>query len=400
MGLEEGADRCLFCDAALIAGVNRTEEHLFLAAIGGRTVTSRATCLACNNKFSTLVTGKADEELARYFEVPRNLLGIWSGRDRPPPTLKGFGRLPSGGLYDLAPGGAPVPQAAKVPTEAEIASSAEQVLAARTPEEAVRTVEILRLRGYKVETGQAQRVQEQARGSTASLEADVDGAYRSIARLALVAACVVYGNANARRFSDSRLRQSAVISDAPIREFVALDFVNAWPRLELRAHRRSPDAEQSGFEHSVSFADVDGRWICYVELFGGFRFVVRMGAAAGLPARGMAINPRSRKVARFEADVHFLGATAPLVDPALSQYDSERDVGKRAAIERIKTAWLAETSAVNISQWRDELLDELDELSDPAERERALSRWVRRVAEVQLGAGWSEEIELPFNEDN
>lgn len=392
-------DKCLFCDVTLIEGANTTGEHVFLAALGGRTVTSRATCRACNNLFSTLATGKADDELARYFEVPRNLLGIWTGRDRPPPTLKGFGQLPSGRLYDLAPGGAPVPQAARIPSEADIASSPEQVIAARTPEEAVRTVEILKLRGYKVETGQAKHVQQQALGSLASLDADVDAAYRSIARLALVAACVVYGNASARTFSDPGLRQSAKVADASIRAFVALDFVNSWPRLDLRAHSRSPDAEQSGFEHSVSFSDFDGRWICYVELFGGFRFVVRIGAASGLPPRGMAINPRSRKVARFDAGVHFPSAMTPLVDPALPQYARQRDIGKRDAIERIKVAWQTETSALNISRWRDELLSELDGLSEPTERARVLGLWARRVADVQFGDGWSEEIELPFNED-
>jgi len=370
---------------------------VFLAALGGRTVTSKAICHRCNNDFSTARTGKADEELARYFEVPRNLLSIWSGRDGQPPTLRDAGTLESGHPYDLAPGGVPLIQMSKPPSNAQVARFPFQGLVSRTPEEAARLVEIMKLRGHTLVMGQVQRIQQQVPPAKLSLKGDTPSVYRAIGKLALVAACVVYGNENVRRASNPKFRKVAASSDDSIADFVAADYVNRWPTLTPRPHRRSPDATQSGFEHSVCFADVGGVWAAYVELFGGFRFVVRLGAESGLRPCGIAINPRSRKVARFDGDLSF-DSSIPLLTANDPVHGTKTQEGLRTALTRVLDAWQSESTTEDAQLWADDLLTRTQGLGAD-ELNNAVHDWTERLAEVKLGKGWTEDIEIKFDED-
>ncbi len=388
-------DYCLFCDDKLQQGENSTGEHVFLAALGGRTVTSRAICHQCNNHFSTARTGKADEELARYFEVPRNLLSVWSGRDGQPPTLRGAGSLDTGQPYDLAPGGVPLIQGSKPPSNAQVAQSPAQSLVARTPEEAARLVEIMKLRGHTLEIGQVQHIQQQVPPAKLSLTGDVPSVYRAICKLALV---VVFGNENVRAASNPVLRKVAASTDASIADYVAVDYVNPWPTFAPRPHRRSPDATQSGFEHSVCFADVGSVWAAYVELFGGFRFVVRLGSASGLRPCGIAINPRSRKVARFDGDLTGLDTSIPLLIAADPVHKAKTQEGLRAALSRVADAWQSESTTADAQLWSDDLLARTQGMGS-GELDKAIHEWTERLAEVKFGKGWTEDIDLPFDED-
>ncbi len=105
-------DRCLFCDDELNL---KSDEHVFLPALGGRMISQATTCRSCNNAFSNNETGKIDDSLAESFVVVRNGLKIWTGRKGVPPTLFDAGEMPNGAKFSLAPGYIPIVNKANLP---------------------------------------------------------------------------------------------------------------------------------------------------------------------------------------------------------------------------------------------------------------------------------------------
>ena len=59
--------KCVFCDGNLPLASDGSEEHVFLSSLGGRLITTRAICAACNNAFSTGETEFADAVVGQFF---------------------------------------------------------------------------------------------------------------------------------------------------------------------------------------------------------------------------------------------------------------------------------------------------------------------------------------------
>ncbi|TAL32267.1 MAG: HNH endonuclease [Phenylobacterium sp.] len=74
---------CLFCDNKLDAATK--PEHVLLNALGGRKTSKKLICSVCNNEFG----GSIDAALANQVPLLRNLLQLYSGTGKPPPTIKG-----------------------------------------------------------------------------------------------------------------------------------------------------------------------------------------------------------------------------------------------------------------------------------------------------------------------
>ncbi len=393
---ENGMEKCLFCDCDLLPG---SEEHVFLSALGGRIATYRGLCKQCNNAFANAQTGKVDDALATGFEEIRNGLKVWSGRNGPPPTLIRAGSMPSGIEFDLAPGFVPVVRPGRLPNQLPVGS--EHMLAARDEADARRMLDILAKRGVSAQIGGATHVQQKVGTVHRSPSFDGPKVWRSVAKTAVVSFVVLYGNEQARRFVSPELRRAVRHGTPHIAEFAGWDFTNEWPEVvSLEPHSKTPQAQPSGFEHSVIVADVGKNSVAYVELFGGFRFSVVLGTRAHLPARGLAVNPREPRPARFILNVREPERYAPRYNGSLAFEEAQIRRGIEEAFGRAMQKWQEEAQASYTEDLANDLLARIEQAGDgEAARMTAINEFARKLAEVELGSGWSTDLGNIFIED-
>ncbi|MEK6384091.1 MAG: hypothetical protein V4797_05805 [Paraburkholderia tropica] len=389
-------EKCVFCDCDLLPG---SEEHVFLSALGGRIATYRALCEQCNNAFANAQTGKVDDALAKGFEEIRNGLKVWSGRNGSPPTLIKAGTLPSGIEFDLAPGFVPVVRAGRLPNQLPVGS--EHTLTARDEADARRMLDILEKRGISAQVGSAMHVQQKAGQIRRSLSFDGPKVWRSVAKTAVVSFVVLYGNEQARRFVSLELRQAVRHGTPSIANFAGWDFTNEWPAfISLEPHSKTPQAQRSGFEHSVVIADVGDNSVAYVTLFGGFRFSVVLGARTHLPVRGLAVNPREPRPARF-----IVNARAPeRYEPKhVGSFASEQTQIRDGIVQAFGCAmqtWQGEAHASYAEELANDLFARIEQAGEgDAARTMAINEFARKLAEVEFGSGWSTDLGSLFIED-
>lgn len=385
--------RCIFCDQDLAPG---SKEHVFLSALGGRVATRQATCVDCNNRFAAKAGDNVDDALAESFIVPRSALMIWTGRDRPPPTIRQAGILPSGHGYDLAPGFVPMPCRTDIP---KISTGPVQITA-KDVADGKRIMTILRAKGYQASVTNAERVIQKAPPTNLSISFDGPVIFRSIAKAALAGACLMHGNSVVLQASDKRLRE-AVFSGKPlITEFAGWDYVNPWPGVvSLSVHRRSSDPTISGFEHSLITCDVDSSWVGYLTLFGDFRFSVWLGPAIGLPSRGLAVNPRSRSLSRFEyvAAAPTRYARRNVISLKTEQSTTMSEVG--SSFNRVLDRWSNESRSEWFGTLTEELVSALGSTNDENEREGILRNWCEKVAVLEGGDAWKQALDETLVDD-
>lgn len=381
-------DQCIFCNAPLSPA---SEEHVFLAALGGRISTRRAMCIQCNNAFAA--DAKVDDSLAESFLIARCGLNIWSGRRKPAPTIRNAGVLDDGSPYDLAPGFVLrwVLRPSKIPPFGAIPSSA--TMSAKDEADVKRIINILRDRGEPIQISEMRRVQQQV--PLAKLEISIPGptVYRSIGKTALTAACILYGNQAVRQCSDLTFRAASRTGQPDITAFVGWDYINEWPcDTSYLPHSDNAEAVTSGFEHSVFICDVEADWIAYVGLFGKFRFTVWLGSASGLPAKGIAINPRAGTGGRM-----VMRATPPAKyhRRGTSSFMDEHEkikAGIHDAINSIMSVATAEAQEVWFDSLANELAQQVTQAPNESVVNEALSAWSEKVAAIHLGERWEETL--------
>jgi hypothetical protein len=383
-------DICIFCPTHLSPG---SVEHVFLSAIGGRLSTRRAICTACNSAFSAGF--KSDDAVADGFKTLRNALIIWTGRDKPPPTIEKAGLLENGIPYDLAPGLVPIIRRGKLPAKGELTPGQQLVIPASDMEDASRIIEILKGRGDAVVVGSIQKVSQKVPGSNLRMTFDGNSAWRSIAKTALTGACVMYGNATARSFTSQDLRRSARWGMPAISEFVCWDYTNSWPQiLSTKPHKNTPEAQQSGFEHTLLIADVEDSCVAYISLFGHFRFSVWLGAAASIAARGVSLNPRSMKPSRSECSF-----TIPktykrhAVDSNKNNFSTNSNEIANSVGEAL-AQWQKESRGQVALDMQQKLADRLANIEDQDERQKIINEWVAEVTTIEFGGAWIKDIEI------
>lgn len=390
-------EKCVFCDSDLLPG---SEEHVFLSALGGRIATYRALCEQCNNAFANAQTGKVDDALAKGFEEIRNGLKVWSGRNGPPPTLIKAGTTPEGIEFDLAPGFVPVVRTGRLPNQLPVGS--EHTLAARDEADARRMLDILAKRGISAKVGSATHVQQKVGQVHRSLSFDGTKVWRSIAKTAVVSFVVLYGNEQARRFVSPELRRAVRHGTPTIANFAGWDFTNEWPAfVSLEPHSKTPQAQPSGFEHSVVIADVGENSVAYVTLFGGFRFSVVLGTRTHLPVRGLAINPRAPRPARFIVNARAPERYAPRYDGSLASEQAQVQGGIQQAFGCAMQKWQEEAHASYAEELANDLLARIEQAGEgEAARTLAINEFAMKLAEVELGSGWSTDLGNLFIEDD
>lgn len=386
--------KCVFCDVDLLPADRGSEEHVFLSSLGGRLKTTRAICAKCNNAFATTETDNADTELSAFFEGPRNFLNIMSGRKDPPPTIENIYDPVSGNYYDLAPGMTPVPRKLWIPSKAAISAVTKVDLIAGNIKEANRAGEILKLRKIEVQELVAFAKSHRLGRMNYQMRLNKNPAYRSVAKTAIVAAVVLFGNEAVRKKASAEVR-SAARYGKDVRQFVGAALAPGWLHfINDRAHPDSPGAVASGFEHSAVFADVDGCWMAYLQFFGGFRFCVHLGVASGLPIRCLMINPRSPVHARLNVDI----GIPPTISNAAciaAQHDTSILAEITTAMSRILEACYAEGAHIQDEIRLKELADALNAAGDDeAARAQVMVKHSRKIATVDAGGIWTEPVDI------
>ena len=390
--------KCIFCGSDLNVG---SEEHVFLSALGGRITTRRAICLSCNNAFANDETGKVDDALAECFKHVRNGLKIWSGRNGPPPTLPKAGKMDDGGEFDLAPGFVPVMRKGNIPDVRQLSLGNEVVLTARDEADAERILNILAKQGVSVNSRRATKVQAKVPTVHASIAVDSTRVWRAVAKMATVAFVVLYGNEQAQRFIDPSVRAAIRHGNPSISNFTGWDFTNPWPEIaELRPHDKTPGARASGYEHSVIISDVGTNSVAYITLFGGWRFSALLGPHTGLPTRGLAINPRSSKPARF---IVIAKAPGRYVPKHVDSLTDEKDVvlsGFQAAFNNAMQKWSEEAHASYAEDLDMELRDRLDTVGDDeVKRDEAIRLFAEKIVRIEQGEAWITDLDTVLDED-
>ena len=392
------APKCVLCDYTLLPPPDGSEEHVFLSSLGGRLVTTRAICALCNNAFATSETEYADTVVSNFFEAPRNFLNIISGRRKPPPTIENLYDAASGHHYDLAPGMVPVPRRLQLPRTERLVKGSEHNLIARTEAEAVRAREILALRKIEVEKFVAYAASHKLGPLNYQMRlSNKNAAYRSFAKTAIVGGVVLYGNNVIRKKVSNELRSSTRFGAGNIRNFVRAAVTSDWVFfVNARAHPGFSTPSPSGFEHSIVFADIGGRWQAFLQFFGGFRFCVDLGEASGLPTRWIIVNPRSPVHAPYDADIG-LPEEVLLAAVALeAQHDPDVVSQFLTALSRVLEVCDDEGMRRQAELRTEEFSNELEAAGDDeAAREEVMARLSQKIAMIDSGGVWREPIDLP-----
>jgi len=388
--------KCLFCFDDLAPG---SEEHVFLSALGGRLTTRQATCSRCNNDFAKAEFGKIDDALADAFLLVRCALLIRSGRDQPPPTIVKAGRLQSGAEYDLAPGLVPITRRGLVPDFRTIQGNSVN-LVARDFGDAKRMIEIAEKRGVSPHVRKVERVETKAPRTEIASNLDLTKMWRAVAKTALVGSCVLYGNETVHSFADSRLRQAVKTGKPEISEYAGCDYVNIWPSvLSAAAHRHTPSATRSSFDHSLLVADVGEDSVAYVELFGAFRFSLRLGRKTGLPAKGFALNPRAR--GRIELAISTPANYERRCQGSYPDEARRTRKGFEDSMAKVLSTWDREASQQHFENLAQELIQLVEQTGfDDDARRVAISEWTQRIAQLENGHAWRTELDMSLVDDD
>lgn len=388
-------DKCIFCDSDLAPG---SEEHVFLSALGGRIATRRATCTSCNNAFANDQTGKVDDALAQGFEEVRNGLRIWSGRDGPPPTLVRAGAMSDGTEFDLAPGFVPITRAGKLPNQLD--TGTEHMLVARDEADANRLLSILAKRGVSADLRNAIKVQKKVPTVHRHISFDGPKVWRCVAKTAVVGCVVLYGNQRACALISENFRKAIRYGDPEINNYLGWDFVNKWPQtMALTPHAKTPNAKPSGFEHMLIVTDVDEHLVAYISLFGGWRFSCILGPKSNLSTRGLAVNPRSGKPARFVVE-----AKAPDLYLArrIDSFQKEHEAvmaGNNSAFGRAFEQWSFESREGYSLDLAAELEVDLAQAGKDEERRAdAINKFAKKLAHIEMGESWETTLDTMMDE--
>ncbi|WP_241696155.1 hypothetical protein [Solimonas terrae] len=300
--------------------------------------------------------------------------------------------MADGSEFDLAPGFVPILRPGKVPKNI---TTGPTTLVARDADDAKRLIGILNKRGLKAEQLTARAVSEKAPETRLRVMFDGPKITRTLAKTALTAACVLYGNAMVRRKADWCLCLAVKSGTPDINDYAGWDYSQGWPtNICWVPAEQCIDKSMSGFEHAVMFSDVGDDWVAYVSLFGDFRFSVRLGKKSGLPPEGLAINPRGTKHSRlsgtFTVSEHFERHW----NGRFSAEHATVSAGVTGAFNSVLSRWQAESRS-ELDEKRDQELGQALSAAgpDPGDIEKATARLLGKWMTIELGDRWEEDLD-------
>jgi hypothetical protein len=292
----------------------------------------------------------------------------------------------------------PISRAALVPDFGSIKGGSVTV-SARDEKDAKRILDIAKRRGLSPTLQKAESVITKVPWTTLSFAFDGTKVWRAIAKTALLGSCVLYGNEAIRTCSDVELRRSVKVGDPEISNYAGWDYVNAWPTVvTARPHRRTPSAIPSSFDHSLMVANVGNDCIAYVELFGAFRFSLRMGQATGLEPRGIALNPRTP--GRLQLSITAPVTYKPRHKHSLRDEATESQAGLKDSVTKVFAAWDKESTHQHIMELGEELQTQIAAAgSDEGIRNSVVAEWAAKITQLELGNAWRTELNTEFIDD-
>ena len=262
-------------------------------------------------------------------------------------------------------------------------------------------MDILDKRGLAFEASKGTKVQRKVPEVKFSPSFKGAKTLRSVSKTAITAFVVLYGNEAAQRVILSDLRAAVRYAAREIEEFSGWDFTNPWPVVnQTRPHRRSLEATVSGFEHSVVICEVRDCVVAYVELFGNVRFSMRLGPASGVEPKGLAINPRSVKAARFTLSVTPPSAYRLKDKSSFKAEHAANKAGLARAFAAAARTSQDEARSENSQKWASVLEDMVaDAGTDENARSAAMRAFAERMAAVEFGSGWQADLNVVSIDD-
>ncbi|WP_338570619.1 HNH endonuclease [Erwinia billingiae] len=390
--MQTNFEKCIFCNSLLTKG---SVEHVFPSALGGRITTKHATCQACNNAFSEVNNGAVEVALADNFRYIRNALNIWSGRGKPPPTLKDAGEFDDGVKFDLAPNLTPIVSKSRMPPKEETDNQSVLDFVAQDRDDARRILEILRKRGLKLESVNAKYITTKPPKIKASFMFDGNKIYRAISKIAVVSYVVLYGNS--RTLSDvyPNLRKSILSGIPDIKNYCGWDYTNEYPViLGTSPHENSPDAVQSGFEHRIFITNVNQHLVAYINLFGHFNFSVLLGNVSNIYPKCLTLNPIAGKSSRFH--INFTPPKSYIPKNINTMKNESKaiwnggTIAMNAVLERCHQ-FTTEEYSKKLSQ---ELMISIQTANSESDIDEIIRTFSEKLAHLETGLDWEEEIHL------
>jgi hypothetical protein len=189
------------------------------------------------------------------------------------------------------------------------------------------------------------------------------------------------------------------LGEPDISGYAGWDYVNPWPTVTSAVpHRRSPDAKPSRFDHSLMVVDVGDSLVAYVELFGAFRFSVRLGKRANIEPRGLALNPRIP--GRLMLSIIAPESYEPRRNGSMSAEFKANQEGLTNSLARVLSTWNEEATHRHVENLVEDLSQQMAQAGDDEDaRELVLAEWASRIARLELGHDWKEKLELEFFDD-
>lgn len=388
--MQSNSDKCIFCDVSFDKG---SLEHVFPSALGGRITTTHATCEKCNNVFSEASSDAVEIALADNFLYIRNALNVWSGRGKPPPTIKEAGQFDDGIMYDLAPNLTPIVSQSRIPSKEETHNKTVFDFVAQDINDANRIVGVLKQRGVNIENVNAKYVTTKAPVIKASIQFEGNKIFRAIAKIAVVSYVVLYGNLRARTDIYQTLRASIINGIPDITRYCGWDYTNDFPAIKsLNPHKRTPDAIQCGFEHSIFITNVNHQLVAYIKLFGEFNFSIILGNHSNITPKCLCLNPTSGKSSRFH-----IVFTPPIsyIPKHINSFKIEHklvwekvQLALGAIVERCQNLSTQEY----IKGLNQELMISVQNASNVSEIPEIIRLFSEKVSHIQNGLPWEEEI--------
>lgn len=390
--MQPNSAKCIFCDISFDKG---SLEHVFPSALGGRITTTHATCKSCNNLFSEASSDAVEIALADNFLYIRNALNVWSGRGKPPPTIKEAGQFDDGITYDLAPNLTPIVSKSKIPSKEETDNKTVFNLVARDVDDANRIVDILKKRGLNIGDINAKYVTTKAPIIRASIKFEGNKIFRAIAKIAVVSYVVLYGNSRARTDIYLPLRESIRNGDPEITKYCGWDYTNDFPTIEnLHPHEKTPDAIQCGFEHTIFITNVNHQLVAYIKLFGEFNFSIILGNHSSITPKCLSLNPTAGKSSRFN-----IVFTPPLsyIPKHIDSFKIEHElvwekvqIAMSAIVERCQVLSTQEY----IKSLSQELMISVQTASIDSEIPEIIRTFSEKLSHIENGLAWEEEIDI------
>jgi hypothetical protein len=140
--------------------------------------------------------------------------------------------------------------------------------------------------------------------------------------------------------------------------------------------------------------------VAYVTLFGFWRFSVKLGQITGLPSRGLALNPRSTKLARFHVSAQAPSTYVPRNSGSFKSEHGHVMEGVTAAYNAALKKWEEESRADYVKKLTNDLLNTITKAgqSQP-ERAIAIKDFAEKLMVLEHGTAWRTELDDLLNED-